>query len=187
VVVILDQLEMTKSYPLPGWQVIAGELLTPAVVVTFIEWLFLLAAVMAGRSVATKLPMLLAGGSGAAAGIALLVPPIIALMMCIPLAMMLYFPAWAKPATAQSGGVENVGQGIIGAFGFILVLAAALLPAAAIGAVAFVIINWLIGPVAALTAALVLASALLVFEVTAIIWWLGEKLDRFDLSREMPR
>ncbi len=185
-VVILDQLEMTKAYPVPGWQIIAGELLTPSVVVTFIEWLFLLAAVMAGA--ATRGPShlrgLLAGGAGGAAGVALLVPPLIALMMSIPLAMMLYFPAWAKPTQHQSGGVENIGQGIIAMIGFILVLAVTLLPAAAAGGFAYFITGWLTGNAVALTVALVLASALLVFELATVVWWLGEKLDRFDLSRE---
>jgi ABC-2 type transport system permease protein len=186
IVVILDQLEMTKSYPLPGWQIIAGELLTPSVVVTFIEWLFLLAAVMASGTIHGHSAMagLLAGGAGAATGIALLVPPLIALMMSIPLAMMLYFPAWAKPGTTQSGGIENVGQGIIAMIGFILVLAVTLLPATATGGLAYFVTSWLLGPVAAVWIALVVASALLVFELATIVWWLGEKLDRFDLSRE---
>ncbi len=186
VVVILDQLEMTKSYPVPGWQIVAGELLTPSVVVTFVEWLFLLAAVMAGATIRgpSHLRGLLAGGAGAAAGIALLVPSLIALMMSIPLAMMLYFPAWARPTQYQSGGVENIGQGIIAMIGFILVLAVTLLPAAAAGGFAYFVTSWLTGKAVALTVALVLASALLVFELATVVWWLGEKLDRFDLSRE---
>ena len=187
VVVILDQMEMTKSYPLPGWQVIAGELLTPGVVVTFVEWLFLLAAVMARGAMPgnSKLVGLLAGGVQGAVGIALLVPPLIALMMCIPLAMMLYFTAWAKPTTQHTGGVEVVGQGIIVMVGYLLVLIAALLPAAAVAGLAYFITHWLAGPSVAFTFALVLASGLLVFEVAAGVWWLGEKLERFDLSREM--
>lgn len=190
VVVILDQMEMTKSYPLPGWQIIAGELLTPGVVVTFVEWLFLLAAMTAasanlsGRS---QLPALLAGGVEGAVGIALVVPPLIALMMCIPLAMMLYFPAWSKPAGAQGDGMEMAGQGIIMMLGYIVVLVVTLLPAAGVGAVGFFITNWLAGRTAAITVALLVASTGLVFELAATVWWLGEKLDRFDLSQELPR
>jgi hypothetical protein len=189
ITVIIDQMEMTKSYPLPGWQIIAGELLTPGVVVTFIEWLFLLTAFLASSTIHGRNPFagLLVGGFGAAAGIALLAPPLIALMMCIPLAMMLYFPAWSKPTPGQAGGIENMGQGIISLIGFILVLLVTLLPAAAVGAVAYIIINWLLGAAAAVTTALLVASGLLVFELAAIIWWLGEKLDRFDLSREAAR
>ena len=189
VIVILDQLEMTKSYPLPGWQIVAGELLTPAIVVTFVEWLFLLSLVMAGGGMAakSKFHLLLAGGSGAAAGIALLVPPLIALMMCLPLASLLYFPSWSKPTGPHHGGVEAVGQSMIVMFGYILVLIAALLPAAAVAGLAFFITNALVGPATAITVALVLASGLLVFETAAAVWWLGEKLERFDLSKEIPR
>jgi len=189
VTVILDQLEMTKSYPLPGWQIVAGELLTPALVVTFVEWLFLLGVVMAGSTVFPKssFHLLAASGAGGAAGIALLVPPLIVLMMCLPLASLLYFPSWSKPGAAQAGGVEAVGQNMIVMFGYVLVLVTALLPAVAVGGLAWFITNALVGPASAITAALVLAAGLLAFETTAAIWWLGEKLDRFDLSQEMPR
>jgi hypothetical protein len=186
--VILTQLEMTKSYPLPGWQIVTGELLTPAVVVTFVEWLFLLAVCLTSGSIGSHSPLavLLAGGVGGAFAIALLVPPLIALMMCIPLATMLYFPAWTKPAAAGTGGVEAVGQGIIMMVGYIVVLLITLLPAAAVGAAGFLITNWLAGRAAAFVVTLLLASALLVFELAAAVWWLGGKLERFDLSREMP-
>lgn len=188
-IVILDQLEMTKSYPLPGWQIVTGELLTPAVVVTFVEWLFLLAAVMAGGSTSARSPFhaVLAGGSGAAIGIALLVPPLIVLMMCLPVATLLYFPSWSRPTGPHHGGVEAVGQNMIVLLGYVLVLIVSLLPAAAVGGLAWFITNALIGPGVALTVALVLASGLLVFEVAAAVWWLGEKLEKFDLSREAPR
>ena len=189
IMVILDQLEMTKAYPLPGWQILAGELLTPAIVVTFLEWLFLLGAVMAGGTMSARsnLHLVLAGGSGGAAGIVLLVPPLITLMMCLPLASLLYFPSWSKPAGSHHGGIEAVGQNMIVMFGYVLVLITALLPAAAVGGLAWFITNALVGPASAITLALVLASGLLVFETTAAVWWLGEKLDRFDLSHEMPR
>ncbi len=189
VAVILDQMEMTKAYPVPGWQIIAGELLTPGVVVTFVEWLFLLAVVLATSRApgGFNFGPVLAGGLGAAAGIALLIPPLIGLMLCIPLAMLLYFPGWTKPAGAQAGGMENMGQGIISMIGYVIVLLAALLPASAVGAGAFLITNWLAGRTAAIALTLLLISAGLIFELTAAIWWLGEKLDRFDLSQEMPR
>ena len=189
VVVILDQLEMTKSYPLPGWQIVAGELVTPAIVVTFVEWLFLLSVVMASGTLTAKsrIALLAAGGAGGAAGIALLVPPLITLMMCLPLASLLYFPSWSKPGAGQHGGIEAVGQGMIVMFGYVLVLVTALLPAAAVGGLAWFITNALVGPASAFTVALVLVCGLLVFETAAAVWWLGGKLERFDLSHEMPR
>ncbi|HTL66762.1 MAG TPA: putative ABC exporter domain-containing protein [Lacunisphaera sp.] len=185
-IVILDQLELTKSYPLPGWQIIVGELLTPAVVMTFVEWLFLLAVVLAGGSLGLKgqLHFLLAGGFGAAAGIALLVPPLIALMMCLPVATLLYFPSWSRPGSAQHGGIEAIGQSMILMIGYVLALLLGLLPAAVAGGLAWFITNALVGPAAAITVALPVASGLLVFEVAAAVWGLGGALERFDLSRE---
>ncbi len=188
-VVILDQLEMTKAYPLPGWQIVIGELLPPAVVVTFVEWLFLLGMVMASGTLPAraKLQVLLAGGAGGAAAIALLVPPLIALMMCIPLASLLYFPSWSKPAGPHPGGIETIGQSMIVMIAYLLMLVASLLPVAAVGGLAWFIVNALVGPATALIVSLVLASGLLVFELATAIWWLGGKLERFDLSREASR
>lgn len=185
-IVILDQLELTKSYPLPGWQIIVGELLTPAVVMTFVEWLFLLAVVLAGGSLRLHgtLQFLLAGGFGAAAGIALLVPPLIALMMCLPVATLLYFPSWSRPGPAQHGGIESIGQSMILLLGYVVALLLGLLPAAAAGGLAWFLTNALVGPATAITVALLVASGLLVFETAAAVWGLGEALERFDLSRE---
>lgn len=187
--VILEQLEMTKSYPLPGWKIVLGELLTPAVLVTFAQWFLLLTMFLSlgGAPTPPKLSALFAGGVGVAAGTLLLVPPLVVMLMCIPLGSMLFFPSWSRPGSHSPGGVEAIGQGLILFFGYLIVLVVALLPAAGAGAIVYLIAHWLGGTVAAVTATLVTASAILSFEVAAVVWWLGEKLERFDLSLEMPR
>lgn len=187
--VVLDQLEMTKSYPLPGWKIVVGELLTPAVLVTMSEWLLLLAFVLSSAA-APRSPAffrLLVGSAGGLAGTVLLVPPLVALLLCIPVASMLYFPSWIRTGGGHPGGVEVVGQGLIQFVGYLLVLIVALLPAAGAGAIVYIIVNWLAGPAAAIAALLLVASGILVLELGGAVWWLGEKLESFDLSQELSR
>lgn len=180
-------MDITKSYPLAGWQVVLGELLTPMLLLTFVEWLLLLVIVLCLGSTTRNPVAALLLGTGGALGTALVVPPLVGLMLCIPYAGMLYFPAWAQATAAQSGGVEAMGQRLLFVLGYLLVLLVAILPAAGAGLVVLIIAKWLVGPVVAVVLTAIVASAVLVLELTGAVYWLGEKFTRFDLSTEMPR
>jgi hypothetical protein len=70
----------------------------------------------------------------------------------------------------------------------VVVLVAALIPAALVSAAPFVVLQLLTGslPVAVLAAG-VTASAALIGEFAGVIWWLGRRYEQFDLSAELPR
>jgi len=116
------------------------------------------------------------------------VPPLGGMMFAIPFAATLYFPAWMGTGSPRSGGIEAMGQRLIFFAGYVVVLIVALLPAAVVGAVPFLLLQWLSGslPVAVLAAGAT-ASAVLVGEFAGVIWWLGRRYDQFDLSAELPR
>ena len=81
-----------------------------------------------------------------------------------------------------------MGQRLIFAGGYLLVLLVALLPAALAAAVPYFLVRWLVGEWrVALLAATVAASLVLAGELAAVIWWLGGRYEQFDLSREMPQ
>ncbi|MFI5337095.1 MAG: hypothetical protein ACHQ5A_09950 [Opitutales bacterium] len=183
----LRYLDITKAYPLAGWQVVLGELMTPMTLMIFSQWFLLLVAVFALGASTHNLVLTALLGTAGATGIALLTPPLCGLMLCIPYAGMLFFPAWAQTAGSQGGGVEVMGQRLIFMAGYLVVLVVAVLPAAAAGAVVFIIANWLLGQTAALIFTALIAAAVLAGELAAALWWLGDKLDRFDLSTELPR
>ncbi|HET7536848.1 MAG TPA: putative ABC exporter domain-containing protein [Candidatus Didemnitutus sp.] len=183
----LSHMDITKAYPMAGWQVVLGQLLTPMLLLTFVEWLLLLVSVLCLGD-AVRNPMLAAAlGAGGAFGLALVVPPLVGLMLCIPYAGVLYFPAWAQATGTHGGGVEVMGQRLIFVAGYLLVLLVAVLPAAGAGFVVMLIANWLGGPIAATIGTAVTVSAVLVAELSGAVYWLGEKFSRFDLSTEMPR
>jgi ABC-2 type transport system permease protein len=184
----LPNLDVTKAYPLTGWRLVVGQLLTPVTLLTLVEWLLLLTIVFSLRG-AHKIPgASFAAIATGAAGLGLLVPLLCGLMLCVPYAGVLYFPAWGQAMPgAGGGGIELMGQRLIFTAGYLVVLVVALLPAAVAGGLAFFVASQLIGPVLAIVVTTLLAAGVLAFELAGAVWWLGEKVDRFDLSTEMPR
>ena len=184
---LFERLDVIKALPLRGWQVILGELLGPMVLLTAIEWLLLaVIAVTAGALSRSLFGTAVFTGLGAV-GIALLVPPVAGLMSAVPFAAALFFPDWVQTLN-QPRGMEAMGQRLIFFGGYLLVLLVALLPAALTAAIPLFLVRWLAGGWSvAIGAAALAASVTLAGELAAVIWWLGGRWERFDLSRELPQ
>jgi hypothetical protein len=185
---MLTRLDVVKTYPLRGWQIVLGEMLTPIALLTALEWLLLILAALGVQTLFRKVAAVPFLPGAGAVSIGLLVPPLGGLMFAIPFAAMLYFPVWMGTGAQRSGGIEAMGQRLIFFAGYLVVLIVALLPAAMVGAVPFFLVQWLAGslPVAVLAAGAT-ASAVLVGEFALVIWWLGHRYEQFDLSAELPR
>ena len=184
---LFERLDVMKTLPLRGWQVILGELLSPIVLITAIEWLLLaVLAVTAGTLTRNVFNTVWLTGLGAV-GIALLVPPVAGLMTAVPFAAALFFPDWVATLN-QPRGMDVMGQRLIFAGGYLLVLLIALLPAALVAAGPVFLVRWLAGVWSvAVFAGAVAGSLVLVGELAAVVWWLGGRWERYDLSRELPQ
>jgi hypothetical protein len=184
---MVTHFDLLKSYPLRGWQVVLGSLLSPILILAAVEWLLLLLGAPSLGSM-EKVPSLAAGilGTGSL-GIALVLPPLVGLMLSIPFAATLYFPAWAETSGQRGGGIEVMGQRLIFFAGYLVVLVVALVPAALCGGIAAFIVHWLAGMMAAIAATAIVASTVIGAEFAAVVWWLGDRFERFDLSHDMPR
>lgn len=184
---LVSHFDLLKSYPLRGWQVVLGSLLPSLVILAAIEWLLLLlAAPSAGAAPGSRDLSLALLGTGAL-GIALVLPPLSGLMLSIPYAATLLFPAWAETRGARGGGIEAMGQRLIFFAGYLVVLVTALLPAVLCGGLTAFIAHWLGGWVPAIVSAALVSSLILGAEFAAAVWWLGERFERFDLSTDLPR
>jgi hypothetical protein len=185
---MLTRLDVVKTYPLRGWQIVLGEMLTPIALLTAFEWLLLILAALGVQTIFRKIAAIPYLPGAGAVGVGLLVPPLGGLMFAIPFAATLYFPAWMGTGAQRGGGIEAMGQRLIFFAGYVVVLIVALLPAAAASAFPFFLLQWLTGslPVAVLAAGAT-ASAVLVGEFALVIWWLGHRYEQFDLSAELPR
>lgn len=184
---LVTHFDLLKGYPLRGWQVILGSLLSPIILLAAVEWLLLLLSAP-GLGASGKGAALAAGVFGVGSlGIALIMPPLVGLMLSIPFAATLFFPAWIENSNSRGGGIEVMGQRLIFFAGYVVVLLVALLPAVICGGLIGYIFSMLVGPVSAIVATALVASVIIGAEFAALIWWLGERFEQFDLSHEMPR
>lgn len=179
----LNSMDVLKLFPLRGWQIVAGEVAAPVVILTVVQWLLLLL-------LAT---LLLAAGTTAGwaqiprtwiLAAALLVPFWNALALLIPNATALLFPGWFQMRADGPQGFEVAGQRLLLMFGQLIVISLTLLPAGLLFAVGFVPLQWagaftLAPLVGAVGAALAMAG-----EIVLGIWLVGKLFDRFDLAAE---
>jgi len=178
-----ERMDVLKALPLRGWQVALGELATPAAVMCFAFWWLLLfgaQAIGAGHEALT-----LGQVVAAALALALVAPPLFGLMLCVPFAGMLYFPAWIVAPGSGGRGIEVMGQRMVFMFGYLLTVLVAALPAALLGGIGYLLGHWLGGLVVAMLAAAIGACAVFAFELACALRLLGRRIDRFDLSQEL--
>ena len=180
--------DILKLFPMPGWQVVLGEILAPAAILAGAQWaLLILAFVLCPANVGhAPVPMFLR--IAAALSAALLLPCVDFIALLLPNAAALIFPAWVQLGKDTPRGFETMGQQLILMFGQIIVLMLALLPAGLAAAAAYLIAWWLLGKVmavavisGALAAALVLAA-----EAAVGVLLLGKAFERFDWSEGSP-
>jgi hypothetical protein len=176
--------DVLKMYPLRGWQIVLGELLAPATILTGAQWcLLLLATTMFSRTPdgsAIPLATRLSIGVGAA----IVAPALNLISLVIPNASVLLFPSWVQTGRERVGGIEVMGQRLIFMLGSVLVFAFALVPAAALFVLALLVAKIFISMTAAVPLAAVVAATVLAAETTLAIWWMGRLFERFDLSAE---
>lgn len=181
----LANADLLKTYPLPGWRIVLGELLAPTALLTGVVTLGLLAALCAfdppAHASAWLAPHLRVAY---AVCLALLAPPLLALQLLVPNAAAVLFPAWFQAMRTPTGGIDLMGQRLIFAFGQIFVILLALLPAALTAALLVFVTQWLVGPLLSVAFATVAVLLVLLGEVWCGVWWLGERFERFDLSAD---
>jgi hypothetical protein len=178
----LDRLDVYKATPVPGWQVALGQLLAPVTLIVAVQWLMLAVAAMAwlatGMAGKSALPWTVLFA------MVLLTPPLSMLVLCVPFAGLLWFPAWAAAISSRGGGFEVAGQRIAYGFLFMLTLGVALLPAALAGGGLWGLGFLLESPRTGLVVGALAATAVVVGEVALALRLLGRRIEAFDLSVE---
>ena len=181
----LPNSDILKTYPLRGWQIALGELLTPLSILSVLIWICLLAEFLL---LPDDKPMWLTPSlrAGAALGLAVLVPPLVAIQLLVPNAATVLFPAWVHSTGDRTErGIEVMGQRLIFVAGQLLITAVAIVPAAIVAAVIFFAAQWLVGFVVAAALAVVAVFILLAVEAGLGVQWLGSRFEHLDLSTEL--
>jgi hypothetical protein len=175
----LDHLGMLRTWPLTGMVVMAGQVLSSALVLTGIQ--FLLGAIallglwheatsyLSAVQVAALLPLT-----------ALLLATINVVALAIQNGGALLYPAWVR-TEIRPGGVEQVGQHLLTAGISLLLLALAVL-GPALGGIGTAYLLWPHAGPWALVPALLLAGGALVLESFLLLDWLGGQFERSDPS-----
>ena len=179
----LAAMDVLKLYPLPGWQIVAGQLAAPVVILTAVQWLLLLllAILTGGAGPSSQLPMLPPGWIAAAA---LLTPFWNGLVFLIPNAAVLLFPGWFQVRADAPQGIEVTGQRLLLVFGQLLVVVVTVIPAALAFGVGFLPLHLAGLPMLAPLTGAVAAAVALAGETALGLWWLGKLFHRFDLATE---
>ncbi len=181
----LPMADVIKTYPLRGWQLVLGEILAPVFILTLSQCVLVAVA----AALFPSLPLPSGAKSAAIAPRAVIALSAVILSPALNLTLLLLhnttavlFPAWVRLGPQGTQGFEAMGQRTLLMLGHLLSLALALLPAAGLGAVVFLLAklaaSWLVAlPLAALAAALVLA-----LEAGLGVKWLGDRFERMDIT-----
>ncbi|MCU0771991.1 MAG: putative ABC exporter domain-containing protein [Verrucomicrobia bacterium] len=180
----LKMADLLKMYPLRGWEVVLGELLAPAVILTCLQWLLIPLAFggLLGMDRGAGLDPGMIGGLALA--LAMIVPALNLLSFAIPNSAVLLLPAWFQTDRTTPHGLEATGQRILLLFGQMLMLVIALLPAGLVFTVALVALKWAVGWLVAAPVAGILAAAVIALEVGLALMLMGRWFEKLDVSEE---
>jgi hypothetical protein len=177
--------DVLKMYPVRGWEVALGELLAPAAILTGCQWVLLL---ISGVLLWSAPVAQVSRGATFAIGVgaALIVPMLNLIILQIPNAAVLLFPAWVQVGKERVHGIEMTGQRIIAIFAQLLVFILALIPAALAFGAAFFLGDMVFARALAILTASASAAVILAAEAALGIGLLGRLFERFDVSSELP-
>lgn len=176
----LPHLEILRTWPMSGRQVVTGEILAPTFLLSAVVCALLVGATVLGLYTdAGGLPAGLKVGAGLAG--VLMAPPLLAAGLVAQNAAAVIFPSWV--GGDNNRGVEALGQRLLGLVGRILVLCVGFFPAALVGGAVGALLFGVLG-VAAIPVGAAVTSGVLVVELWFTLGMLGRAFERMDLSRE---
>ncbi len=179
----MEVMDMLMTYPLPGWQVVLGEILAPALLLTGAQWCMVVLAVVAFPDSPRGGVVM---GDRVAIGLAAVIvaPAVNMISLLILNGAAVLFPAWTRVGPGSAQGFEAMGSRMLMMMGHLLSLVLALaLPGGAFALIFFVGRGW-VGWGALLPVASVGAVALLGVEIVIGLKMLGDLFERFNLSEE---
>jgi len=177
--------DVLKMFPMPGWQIVMGEVLAPAAMLAGVQWLLIVCGVVFCPAQFDKRAIPLAMRVSVALALAVVLPFIDFIALLIPNASVLFFPAWFQLGKDSPRGFETVGQQLILMFGQLLALLLGLVPAG----IAFTLLLWggsFVGwPLLGIVMGAFAAAAILAVEAGLGIRLLGGVFERLDVSGEV--
>jgi hypothetical protein len=177
----LPRLPVLKTWPITGRELLVGELMAPAFVLSVGVW-FLIAVAFALSPSWEGGPRDALGRALLAISASLLAPLLIAGQLIVQNAAVVLFPGWIATGGARARGIEAMGQNMLMFAGTLLALVVGVLPATAVagglGFLLYTLIGW-----PGVLPATILFAAVLIVEAGVVLVWLGRVLERTDPSQ----
>jgi hypothetical protein len=176
----LSHIDVLRSLPFSGRQVVLGELLAPGLVLSGVEVVLLIGSLVfsLGKAIPgfpppTRLAIALS--------LVLLLPALTFLNLLLRNAAVLLFPSWMASDPHQTRGFEVMGQRLLTLAANLMLMLVAVLPAGIAGGLLLVVLWGSVGAVA-LVLASALAAAVLLVELYFGLLLSGKWFDGFDVS-----
>ena len=172
----LTKLELLRSYPLAPATLVRAECAASAFVLTGMQ--LALSIIAGAATLSMPLDLSLADRGWLFAALVAVLPALNFAGLSIHNGAALLFPAWVRVGR-RTGGVEAIGQSMLTAFAYLLLLGVALIPAMVAGGLVFAVLWGVLGIAAAVPASLAGAGVLL-GESWILTAWLGGVFARTD-------
>jgi hypothetical protein len=175
----LPHLELLRSYPVTGAQLVAAEVAASTVLLTLLQLMLASLAYVAflgdpAGAVAPDVRLwLLLGG-------ALLLPAVNYLGLLLLNGGALLYPAWVRTGPGRAAGVEGLGQNVLSIVAYGVALLVALVPPVAVGGAVTWALQGTAGGWASLPGAGI-ALGVIILECRLLVPPLGRTLERIDL------
>lgn len=183
----LAMLDVLKSYPVRGRQVVAGEVAAPVVLLSLVVWGCCAGAFAASvLRPAADLPSLV---DRVALLLALLpaTSAVLLVLVVVQNTAVLLFPGWVSIGPDRAVGLEATGQRILMMAGSVIALAVALVPAVIAGAIAAVVARAVgVSGFGALTLGTFAGTATVASEGVLAVQLLGAVFDRMEPGATGP-
>jgi hypothetical protein len=181
----LPMVDVLKTFPMRGWQVVLGEILAPAAVLAFVQWMLIAVFLIGSPPEFERHQLPFAMKLSGCLAAAILIPFLDLIAILLQNTGALLLPAWFQFDKTAPRGIETMGQNLILIFGQILALALCLIPAAiAFGLVLFAA-YYTVGSGVGIVLGAIAAAAMMCVEVAIAVRLLGGVFERFDLSAEL--
>jgi hypothetical protein len=182
----MPRLEVLKSYPIAGDRLIAAEIAAPLAVISLLEMMWATSAsIMISMSGSTSRVASFVATPQFIVAVLLLTLPVCAVQLLIRNAVPVLFPAWAMRSKDEPRGFVAMGQRLVTLAGNLIVLAAALIPAAIVFLPSlWIAFKFFAGNAAFVAVATMPAVGVIVAEVWFGVRALGAQFETIDISNE---
>ncbi len=169
----LANLAVLKTWPVSGTELVRGEVLAPAALLTVIAWFCALGGLIFSASIKMNPSWIVAA--------ALLAPGVILLQLLGQNGLAVTWPSWFATGASRPRGIDVMGQRLLMMAAMLLMLIIVVVPAGLAGAAAIFGLYYIAGSSNAVIPAIV-AAAVLLIEAYLISHAIGKLLDRTDIS-----